>query len=454
MIIYDIIEKKLICLYAKLSVMQMGNEIKDSENILSDSEIYEKERRLKRAEEVAGFGSWELYLDSGKVNASDGAKKIYGIKGENLTIKQIQELPLPEFRTSLDKAIDDLVKKQVPYNIEFQIKRFDNDEIKDIHSIAEYDPLRNSVLGIIQDITDLKKSKNALQASESLFKAILKATPDGISITDLNGNVTMVSESALKFFGVDTEEYFLGRNIGEFLNQDDRDRALNNISLMFQGIFNGPEEYKLKRPDGTLLNGEINADFIKDINGNPQGIVFVHREISQRKKIEEALHDSEEIFTRFMENSPIYVFFKDSELRSLKLSRNYEKMLGKPLDTMLGKTMYELFPSEFAKAMVEDDKRILKEGRQIEIEEEFNGRQYTTIKFPIYKDGKPLFLAGYTIDVTEKHRDASALKDKASELERFNNLMLGREIRMVELKKEVNQLLVQSGGKEKYKVHE
>ena len=428
--------------------------MKESAKTTSDSEIYEKERRLRRAEEVAGFGSWELLLDSQKVISSVGAQKIYGIKGTDITIKMVQELPLPEFRKSLDKALEDLIEKQVPYNIEFQIKRFDDGEVVDIHSIAEYDPLNNSVLGIIQDITDLKEFKNALQASESLYKAIMKATPDGISITDLNGNVTMVSESGLRLIGLDKEEYFLGKNISEFLINEDKERAFKNISLMFHGVFNGPEEYHLIRPDGTLMNVEINADFIRDINGNPEGIVFVLREISQRKKIEEALQDSEEIFTRFMENSPIYVFFKDNELRSLKLSKNYEKMLGKPLEEMMGKTMFELFPSEFAKSMVNDDLRIMKEGKQIEIEEEFNGRQFTTIKFPIHKDGKPLYLAGYTIDITEKNKVAQALKVKADELERFNNLMLGREIRMVELKKEVNQLLVQSGQKEKYKVHE
>ncbi len=69
-----------------------------------------------------------------------------------------------------------------------------------------------------------------------------------------------------------------------------------------------------------------------------------------------------QIFEHFMENSPIYVFIKDEEIRSLYLSRNYEKMLGKPLEELLGKTMDELFPSALAKRMIADDMRILNEG--------------------------------------------------------------------------------------------
>jgi two-component system cell cycle sensor histidine kinase/response regulator CckA len=118
------------------------------------------------------------------------------------------------------------------------------------------------------------------------------------------------------------------------------------------------------------------------------------------------LQKSEEIFNRFMEHSPIYVFFKDEEMRSLRLSRNFETMLGKPLAELLGKSMDELFPSELAKNMVADDIRTMKEGKVVAVDEELDGRFYSTIKFPIVIDGKPRYLAGYTADITERKRSA------------------------------------------------
>jgi PAS domain S-box-containing protein len=140
-------------------------------------------------------------------------------------------------------------------------------------------------------------------------------------------------------------------------------------------------------------------------------------EITERKQAELILHENEEIFNRFMENSPIYVFFKDENIRPIRLSRNYEKMLGRPLAELLGKNMEELFPSELAKNMVADDKRILKEGKEINVEEELNGRFYTTIKFPIHIEGKPRYLAGYTIDITERKRAEEALWETSKERE-------------------------------------
>lgn len=137
-------------------------------------------------------------------------------------------------------------------------------------------------------------------------------------------------------------------------------------------------------------------------------------------KAEEALRESEEIFQRFMEHSPIYVFFKDENIRSLRLSRNYEAMLNRPLAELLGKSMDELFPSALAKSMVENDKRIMSEGKTLNIEEKLNGRFYQTIKFPINIEGKPRYLAGYTIDITERKEAEEALKQYSAELEKSN----------------------------------
>ncbi len=125
---------------------------------------------------------------------------------------------------------------------------------------------------------------------------------------------------------------------------------------------------------------------------------------AREMEVEKRLWENEEIFGSFMEHSPIYVFFKDKNIRTLRLSKNYEAMLGVPMAEMLGKTMDALFPSELAKKMVADDMRIMKEGKAITIEEELNSRFYSTTKFPILIEGKPRFLAGFTIDITERKR--------------------------------------------------
>ncbi len=129
------------------------------------------------------------------------------------------------------------------------------------------------------------------------------------------------------------------------------------------------------------------------------------------------MKENEAIFSSFLEHSPVYVFFKDKDIRSLRLSKNYEQMLGMPLNDLLGRTMDDLFPSDLAKSMVADDLRILKEGKRITVTEEFNGRIYETTKFPVFKDGKPYILAGFTLDITERKRAEEALQESRNLLQ-------------------------------------
>jgi len=143
---------------------------------------------------------------------------------------------------------------------------------------------------------------------------------------------------------------------------------------------------------------------------------------NDHKLAEEALRENEEIFRLFMEHSPIYVFFKDENIRSIQLSKNYEKMLDRPVHELIGKTMSDVFPSALAESMIKDDLRILNEGKPIEVEEELNGRFYTTTKFPIIRQGKPPRLAGFTMDITEAKLAEKALRESE---ERFRTIFNG-----------------------------
>jgi PAS domain S-box-containing protein len=158
------------------------------------------------------------------------------------------------------------------------------------------------------------------------------------------------------------------------------------------------------------------------------------RDEIKRLKNGHELREQEEFFRHFMEHSPVYVFFKDENIRPVKLSRNYEQMLNLPLDEMLGKSMDELFPSDLAKAMIADDQKILAGGKTITVDEELNGRHYTTIKFPFVVDGNQRYLAGYTIDITERKK----AEDELIELK--NKLEAKVEDRTKELNKQIQKL--------------
>jgi diguanylate cyclase (GGDEF)-like protein/PAS domain S-box-containing protein len=137
---------------------------------------------------------------------------------------------------------------------------------------------------------------------------------------------------------------------------------------------------------------------------NDDRVLSVIRDVTERKQAEEALRENQELFSLFMKHSPIYAFIKEvtpTASRVLQASENYEQMIGIPGRDMMGKTMEELFPAESAAKFTADDRAVISNGQVLKLDEELNGRNYTTIKFPIVQGDKTL-LAGYTIDITER----------------------------------------------------
>ncbi|MFA5265665.1 MAG: nuclear transport factor 2 family protein [Opitutaceae bacterium] len=146
--------------------------------------------------------------------------------------------------------------------------------------------LRQANEELEKKIAQHRQAEEALQRSEGLYRSILTASPDDITITDREGHILMVSPAALTTFGTGKKEDFLGRSILDYIVPEDRDRAKAAIALKRQGIATGTNEYRGLRSDGSTFDIEVNSEFIRDAKGSPAGMVVIIRDISGRKKVE------------------------------------------------------------------------------------------------------------------------------------------------------------------------
>jgi PAS domain S-box-containing protein len=306
--------------------------------------------------------------------------------------------------------------------IEVRVPRSDNDR----YYITTITPIKNqkgeviSVICSSKDITDRKRAEIILKESEEKFRIAFDNAPSGMSIIKADGKYIAVNPMLCRMFGYSEEELLAGK-LQDITHPDDIERGNEWIKKMISGDLSEPEfEKRYIHKDGHIVWGLVRAQWIKNPDGTPRLSIAHILDITERIKSQEAIKESEEIFRNFMEYSPVYVFFKDENIRSLKLSKNYEQMLGKPINELLGKTMDDLFPSDMARSMIEDDKNILREGKLVVVDEELNGRFYTTIKYPIQIDKKTRYLAGFTIDITEKKKAEEILRRQKEEIEKQN----------------------------------
>jgi diguanylate cyclase (GGDEF)-like protein/PAS domain S-box-containing protein len=164
------------------------------------------------------------------------------------------------------------------------LKRLVDERTNQLSSVNENLNRVNDELG--RQIAQHKRVGEALLRSEELYRSIIHASPDDITITDGEGRILLVSPAAKSMFGAQDEKEFMGRPILDFIVPEERARAMSQIALKREGTVTGPAEYCGQRLDGTTFNIEVNSEFIRDAEGSPTGMVVIVRDITGRKYAE------------------------------------------------------------------------------------------------------------------------------------------------------------------------
>jgi len=133
-----------------------------------------------------------------------------------------------------------------------------------------------------------------LQESEEKLRFLFESIGDGITILDLEGKVLDSNEAAVRIGGHTSREQLVGRNGLQFVKPEDRDRAAKDVmKAISEGRSSGTIEYRLLMVDGGEKDVEVTVAPMRDRAGKPFGMITVTRDVSERKRLEKALRESE-----------------------------------------------------------------------------------------------------------------------------------------------------------------
>ena len=234
-------------------------------------------------------------------------------------------------QTDRESFINELINKEVCENREFIFQRKDGSRFYGSISarIVSIQTIPH-MISIIHDITQNKQAEEAVRESEELYRSILNASPDDITITDLNGAILMISPAAKKMYAYPPEyDLFIGSHLLDYLAPADHERATSNLRRTLKGENAGPNEYHGIRKDGSIFDIEVNSGLIHDANGQPVKIVFIVRDITGRKQADEALRVSAERYRMLVEQAPEAILIYDVDLAKIvDVNHNAEKLFG------------------------------------------------------------------------------------------------------------------------------
>jgi two-component system cell cycle sensor histidine kinase/response regulator CckA len=146
-----------------------------------------------------------------------------------------------------------------------------------------------------QEIQKHKETEQALREKEALYHTLIEVSPDGIMMTDLQGNIMFINSQAVANHGYKSQDEMLSvvKNALDLCAPHERERFIQGLNnLLGTGIIRGVEYDLLSlRKDGTLFPGDLNLSLVRDTAGNPYAIIGTIRDVTERKRAEQELRE-------------------------------------------------------------------------------------------------------------------------------------------------------------------
>jgi PAS domain S-box-containing protein len=230
------------------------------------------------------------------------------------------------------------------------------------------------------DISDLKQAQSNLQKEHDLLASITETSPVGITFVNREGQIVFANHQAEKILGLSrdiiTRQTY---NAPVWRITDENGHPFPEADLPFRRVTETGNpvhdvQHAIVWPDGRRVLLSINAAPLLDSEGRLEGMVAAVEDITERKRTEAALHESNEKYRALIESSPDVLMRFDKEGRHLFASENVKDAAGIPAALFIGKTHRELdFPEPLCSFLEESIRRVFQSGAPFETEFTFDG---------------------------------------------------------------------------------
>lgn len=208
-----------------------------------------------------------------------------------------------------------------------------------------HDPTIRGVVVNTRDITERRRAEARLRESEERFRLLAEKTNDLVCLHELDGRFVYVSPSCKRLLGYDPDE-LLGIDPYEFLHPDDtgRIRGFHDTDLGGSGSSN---TYRIRKKSGEYIWFETLSEPIFDDEGSVVRIQTSSRDVSDRRRAEQALRQSEQLYRTVVEQSAENIFIVDAETkRILEANASLHRSLGYAPDELQNITLYDIVAHE------------------------------------------------------------------------------------------------------------
>jgi PAS domain S-box-containing protein len=281
-------------------------------------------------------------------------------------------------------------------------------------------PAVNGIVINFRDITQRKQAEASLQESQEMLRSFIDSATDGFTLWDKDMNLVEISRVAMERYGLRNKAEIIGKNFVDVMPvipETGRNKAYREVMQTGRPLF--IEDAVVPTPGGDR-HLTLRAFKVGD------GLGIIGTDITERKKAEAALRESEDKYRTLIENINDIVFTLDDEGRFLYVSPRFEKTLGYPPKEVLGRPFASFVAAEYTESVINRFQRGIIDNRtslyEIALRFKNGGALPVELNITPLRDNRGHFIGRMVVarDVTERQAAQQALK--ASE-ERYRSLI-------------------------------
>lgn len=411
----------------------LGTFLDVTERKQADLELQESERRLRLALSAASAGVWEWDTRSDAVTWSPENYRLFGLtpRPHGLTYRQWVETLHPDDLATAESRIRDVVSGAVPgYRIEYRA-RHPEDGWKWILSIGRLEPGADEkpsrLVGINIDITERKQAEEAVRESEQKFRAVFEQAAIGMGLVNFtDARWIDVNDTFCRMLGY-TREEMVRTPWPQMTYPEDVDLDLIPFRRMAAGEL---ESYTVEKRfihrQGHHVWARLTLSLVRDARGLPRYEIAVIEDITDRKRAEEALRQSEALLDTFFNNTYAGLVIYDDRNRYVRINKYAADLYGLPMDAIIGKSVHEILYPDLAQATEKRNREVLEANRPVSTgvysaslplyAPEKKTRYWQGVRFPVPLPGGKKGVGIVNVDVTERVEAEEALRASREQL--------------------------------------
>ena len=394
-------------------VPAIRRELQEAESrgkrIQAEKKLYRSEAQLSNALEMAHLGPWEYDVINDLFTFNDPFYKVFRTTVEEIggytmhAAEYARRFVHPDDINMVGEEIRRAVETRDPHfsqQIEHRILYADGTVG---HITVRFFILKDAsgrtvrTNGVNQDITDRKQAEEALRESEENYRA-LASTVDSMYLVDRDLRYRFVNENYQSRLGMTLKE-IEGRGYGELHSEEDAELFAGAVDAVLETGKSLQTEHRSKRDNKYFLR---TFSPVRNSDGRITTVTVASKDITARKRAEQSLRESEELYRAFINATSDLVYVKDERFRHLIANDPLAKYFGlKPAD-VIGKTDFELMPEAAARSRRISDLKAVQTKSITVTEEDLGGRIFETTNYPVALQDGRTGVGGMIREVTEK----------------------------------------------------